>query len=97
MLIDAQTVIDTSFACGALTVAARPHAPEGKVLCMTVDGVLQDIKPGEYRGDIHVFALEAMTEDIAKEKAAMEEKAANEPVVVDVVRRDKKKRPHKKA
>ena len=34
---------------------------------------------------------------IAKEKAAMEEKAANEPVVVDVVRRDKKKRPHKKA
>ena len=33
---------------------------------------------------------------IAKDKAAMEERLANQPVEIDVVRRERKKRPHKK-
>lgn len=33
---------------------------------------------------------------IAKDKAAMEERLANKPVEVDVVRKERKKRPHKK-
>ena len=66
-MITEQSRIDTSFQCDELVISGVPAAPEGKVLCMTVDGVLQDLKTGTYQGDIHVYVLDAMTDDIAKE------------------------------
>ncbi len=42
------------------------EAPAGKVVCMTVDGVLQDVKPGDYTGhEVVIWYLDEMTEDLA--------------------------------
>lgn len=60
-------VITEYTACSTLEVLGKVHAPAGKVICMTVDGVLQDLKPGSYQGDIHIYVLDEMTEDIARE------------------------------
>lgn len=67
MQIKAGAVIEQSFACETLEVQGAVTAPEGKVLCMTVDGALQDVKPGTFQGEIHVYVLDEMTDDIAKE------------------------------
>ena len=46
--------------------AADFAAPEGKIVCMTVDGVLQDVKPGNYTGhEVVIWTLDEQTADIA--------------------------------
>ena len=40
--------------------------PDGKIVCMTVDGVLQDVKPGDYTGrEVVIWTLDEQTADIA--------------------------------
>lgn len=67
MRLNSETTLCETCSCTALTVEARPRIPEGKVLCMTVDGVLRDVKPGSYTGEITLYLLDEMTEDLAAE------------------------------
>lgn len=70
MILNAETKLRETTSCAALTVDALPQIPEEKVLCMTVNGVLQDVKPGAYSGAITLYVLDAMTEDIAADPTA---------------------------
>lgn len=46
--------------------AADFAAPDGKIVCMTVDGVLQDVKTGDYVGhEVVIWTLDEQTADIA--------------------------------
>ena len=67
MLLTDTTQLTKTFSCTRLEVQALPVIPDGKVLCMTVNGILQDVKPGIYTGKVTVYLLDAMTEDIAAE------------------------------
>ena len=67
MRIPAGAFIEKTFSCESLWVDGKVAVPEGKVLCTVVNGVLQDLKPGEYHGEITVYVLDEMKDDIAKE------------------------------
>lgn len=67
MLLNVGSVIEKTFTCTELQVEGKVLAPEGKVLCAVVNGVLQDLKPGSYTGEITVYVLDEMKDDIAKE------------------------------
>ena len=46
--------------------AADYAAPEGQIVCMTVDGVLQDVRAGDYTGhEVVIWQLDAMNDDLA--------------------------------
>lgn len=67
MILKAGTCIEKSFSCTELHVEGKVTASEGKVLCAVVNGALQDLRPGDYAGEITVYVLEEMKDDIAKE------------------------------